>query len=421
MKFKKPRGTQDLLGKYMKKWRSVEERVTRILQRYGYREIRTPIFEMSGLFVRTVGESSDIVTKEMYTFNDKKGRKLTLRPENTAPVMRAYLENGLQRQGGISRFYYMGPMFRYDRPQAGRYRQFHQIGAEAIGLSNPAIDAEIINLSLDIYKEFGFSSLQVNLNSVGCMKCRGEFMILLGEKLTEYKSELCDDCLQRAEINPFRVFDCKTCINVKKKLPIITDYLCGECSEHFEKLCAILEGMNVNYLLDPLLVRGLDYYTKTAYEIIHPELGAQNALCGGGRYDGLAGELGGASIPAVGFSAGMERLMQILPDELEEKEVDRPDLYFIVFDDECSIQAMILADKLRSADFEVYVDLSMRNIKKQLKSASVREYDYVVFIGQKEIEDKEVTLKNLKSGNQATVSFEKLVSYFSEKGVTGIE
>ena len=421
MKLKKPRGTQDLLGKYMEKWSIVEDRVTGILRRYGYSEIRTPIFEMSDLFVRTVGESSDIVTKEMYIFNDKKGRSLTLRPENTAPVMRAYLENGLQRQGGINRLNYMGPMFRYDRPQAGRYRQFHQIGAEVIGSSNPAVDAEIINLSLDIYREFGFSSLKVKLNSVGCMKCRGKFMNLLGEKLGRYKEELCDDCLERAEKNPFRVFDCKKCQSVKEKLPAITDHLCVECREHFDRLCSILDQMGIDYILDPLLVRGLDYYTKTAYEIIHPELGAQNALCGGGRYDGLAGELAGVSIPAVGFSAGMERLMQILPDELDCEKPGPPGAYFVVFDEECSLQAMILADRLRSAGFPAYVDLSGRSVKKQLKSASGRGDDFAVFVGQKEISDKEVALKDMKSGNQVTVPFEKLVSYFSEKGETGIE
>jgi histidyl-tRNA synthetase len=246
-------------------------------------------------------------------------------------------------------------------------------------------------------------------------------MVLLREKLEEYKSELCDDCRQRADTNPLRVFDCKTCVSVKEKLPTITDHLCEECNEHFEKLCAILKEMGVNFVLDPLLVRGLDYYTKTAYEIVCPELGAQNALCGGGRYDGLASELGGVSIPAVGFSAGMERLMQILPDALEEKEVALPRAYFVVFDDKCSIQAMVLADELRSAGFVAYIDFSMRSIKKQLKSASERGYDYAVFVGQKEIEDKEVTLKNMESGDQVTVSFEKLVSYFSEKGVVGIE
>ena len=288
MKYTRPRGTQDLFGDDMVRWRWVEDKLARLAASYGYSEIRTPIFEMSDLFIRTVGEATDIVTKEMYAFKDRKGRDLTLRPENTAPVMRAFIENGLQRSGGVSRFFYIGPMFRYDRPQAGRYRQFHQFGAEAIGSDNPAVDAEIIDLSLKIYRTFEFQGLEVRLNSVGCSACRPAYRQILKSSLENLRDELCDDCSQRFAINPMRIFDCKECGPVKENLPVMTDHLCAECSEHFASLQRILGEMGISFVHDPLLVRGLDYYTRTAFEILHPGLGGQNALCGGGRYDGLA-------------------------------------------------------------------------------------------------------------------------------------
>ncbi len=411
MKYSKPRGTQDIFGDYMEQWLKVEKILKGILRRYGYREIRTPIFELSDLFIRTVGETSDIVTKEMYTFNDKKGRSMTLRPENTAPVMRAYLENGLHRRGGITRYYYMGPMFRYDRPQAGRYRQFHQVGAEAIGSANPELDAEIIDISLQVYRQLGFGSLQVRLNSVGCMKCRDEFLSILKKDLEGYKDRLCDDCSRRFEANPLRVFDCKECLEVKKKLPVITDHLCAECEDHFTRLKALLEGLDIDYQLDPLLVRGLDYYTKTAFEIIHPELGAQNVLCGGGRYDGLAGELGGVSVPAVGFSSGMERLLEAMPSEAAGPGGGESSVYFIVFDSECSTAAMKLALEVREKGIEAEVDLSMRNVGKQIKTASERGADFAVFVGAKEIEDNMAAVKNLRSQQQKPVPFDRIAEY----------
>lgn len=411
MKYSKPRGTQDIFGDYMEKWLKVEKVLAGILRRYGYREIRTPIFESTDLFIRTVGETSDIVTKEMYTFNDKKGRSMTLRPENTAPVMRAYLENGLHRQGGITRYYYMGPMFRYDRPQAGRYRQFHQVGAEAIGSRNPELDAEIIDISLQIYSRLGFGSLQVRLNSVGCMKCRDEFLSILRKELKGYEEQLCEDCSRRFQANPLRVFDCKECLEVKRKLPVITDHLCSECEDHFTRLKVLLESLGIEYQLDPLLVRGLDYYTKTAFEIIHPRLGAQNALCGGGRYDGLAEELGGVSVPAVGFSSGMERLLEAMPDEEAESAEGGVSAYFIVFDGECSAAAMRLAAEAREKGVEAEVDLSMRNVGKQIKTASERSADYAVFVGAKEIETNEAAVKDLKSGSQQPVPFDRIAEF----------
>jgi histidyl-tRNA synthetase len=411
MRFKRPRGTQDLFGDRMRSWARVEEMLAALARGYGYSEIRTPIFEVSELFVRAVGEATDIVSKEMYAFIDKKGRSLTLRPENTAPVMRAFIENGLHRTGGITKFWYQGPMFRYDRPQAGRYRQFHQFGAEAIGHAGPAVDAEIIDLSIAIYRMFGFEGLEVRLNSVGCPACRPGFLDVLRGALEERKDELCDTCGERAEVNPMRIFDCKECEDIKTGLPVITDHLCAECSEHFEGLQAILRGMRVDFMLDPLLVRGLDYYTKTAYEVLHPGLGGQNALCGGGRYDGLAEECGGGKIPAVGFSAGMERLLENLPEEFMGKiGLEPADAFFILPDEEVSAEVLSIAGTLRSSGVRVSVDLSGRSMKKQMKAASESGAPLAVIIGPEEIERKEAAVKVLASGGQENVPFSGLAA-----------
>jgi len=349
MKYTRPRGTNDFFGERMEDWSIVERALAGYLRRCGYREMRTPIFESTELFVRTVGEATDIVTKEMYTFPDRKGRSLTLRPENTASVMRAYLENGLYRAGGVSRYFYAGPMFRYDRPQAGRYRQFHQIGAEALGSKGPAIDAEIIETSLGLYRELGFPELEVRLNSVGCPACRPAFRAVLSAAIEGLRGDLCGACLERTGTNPLRIFDCKECGPVKERLPRITDHLCADCREHFVKLQGMLGEMGIRYALDPLLVRGLDYYTKTAFEILHPSLGAQNALCGGGRYDGLAENCGGPSIPAVGFSAGLERLMEVLPAGFAAQRRERPtDVFVVVLDESLGARALRIARELRA-------------------------------------------------------------------------
>ena len=406
----------------MELWRSLEEILIRLLRGYGYREIRTPIFEMTDLFIRTVGEGTDIVTKEMYTFIDKKGRSLTLRPENTAPVMRAFLENGLHRKGGTARFYYIGPMFRYDRPQTGRYRQFHQVGAEAIGSLNPAVDAEIIDISLNIYRTLGFPPLDVKLNSVGCPVCRPHFKGVLSSALAGLGEELCDNCTDRVVLNPLRVFDCKECDDIKAKLPVITDHLCEECADHFEALQGILRDIDVDYSVDPFLVRGLDYYTKTAFEIIHPNLGAQNALCGGGRYDGLAEDCGGGHIPAVGFSAGMERLAETLPEDSAAREsAVGVDVYFIPIADAGQSRALKLAKELRSAGFTVLTDLSGRSMKKQLRAASELSAVYAVFIGTEELERGVAAIKNMETGSQESVQFDSLTEYLKKQRGTGSE
>jgi histidyl-tRNA synthetase len=411
MKFTRPRGTNDFFGERMEAWRRAELALAGYLRSCGYREIRTPIFESTELFVRAVGEATDIVTKEMYTFADRKGRSLTLRPENTAPVMRAYLESGLYRTGGVARLYYIGPMFRYDRPQAGRFRQFHQIGAEALGSGGPAIDAEIIDASLGLYRVLGFPPLEVRLNSVGCPACRPAFREVLTESLAGLRGELCAACLERTGTNPLRIFDCKECGAVKEKLPIITDHLCASCRGHFESLQEILAAMGIRYVLDPLLVRGLDYYTKTAYEILHPSLGAQNALCGGGRYDGLAEDCGGPPIPAVGFSAGLERIMETLPGGSPvARRARETDVAIAVLGESPLARALSLASELRERGVSAVVDLSGRTIKKQLKAASDAGAALVVIIGLAELEPGTAALKDMETGEQRPIRHEALVA-----------
>lgn len=404
MRFSRPRGTNDIFGERAEVWRAVELALTERLRRAGYREMRTPIFEATELFVRAVGEATDIVTKEMYTFADRKGRSLTLRPENTAPVMRAYLENGMHRGGATSRIYYLGPMFRYDRPQAGRYRQFHQIGAEAIGSPGPAIDAEIIDVALGLYRAVGFPPLEVTLNSVGCPSCRPAFKAVLTEALGGLAGELCESCAGKTARNPLRIFDCKECGAVKAKLPVITGYLCDGCRRHLDGLQEMLRAMRIPFALDPLLVRGLDYYTKTAFEILHPGLGAQNALCGGGRYDGLAEDCGGPGIPAVGFSAGMERLVETLPPSFAAARAAREtDVYCIVLDEARAGGILALAGALREAGVSVLVDLTGRALKRQLGAASEARAVAAVIAGLEELPADAVALKNLATGEQEEI------------------
>lgn len=411
MKFTRPRGTNDIFDERMETWSEVERTLAEYLRSCGYREIRTPIFEQTELFVRAVGEATDIVSKEMYTFADKKGRSLTLRPENTAPVMRAYLENGLYRRGGITRLYYSGPMFRYDRPQAGRYREFHQIGAEAIGSPGPAVDAEIIDVSLGLYRALGFPPLEVKLNSVGCPVCRPKFKETLSASLAGLAGELCETCRDRTGTNPLRIFDCKECGPVKEKLPRIADHLCESCRAHFDSLQGMLGAMGIPYALDPLLVRGLDYYTKTAFEILHPLLGAQNALCGGGRYDGLAEDCGGPSVPAIGFSAGFERLLEILPEAFVAARRRREtDVSVAVLDAGSSARALSLARDVRERGFSTVVDLSGRTLKKQLKAASETGALFVVLLGLEELGEDTAALKDMGTGKQTPVKLDGLVS-----------
>lgn len=383
MKYQKPRGTQDFLPPDVYVWRFVESVFSDTLHRYGYAMVRTPVFEATDLFLRSVGEATDIVSKEMYTFTDRGGRSLTLRPENTASVIRAYLENGMHRRAGVARLWYMGPMFRYDRPQAGRFRQFHQVGAEAIGGIDPALDVEIIDVVMAGLERLEFSGLGVRINSVGCPVCRGPYTNRLREALAGRPEDLCEDCRERALKNPLRVFDCKRCTAIRNELPRISEHLCEECETHLAAVKSYLDAVGRTFKHDPDLVRGLDYYTKTTFEIVHDSLGAQNALCGGGRYDGLVEQCGGPATPAVGFSAGLERIISVLPEVTRAKSaaVPAPDCYVACADAESVARALKAATTLRRFA-RAELDVTLRPLKKQMKNAESTGARAAVIVGK---------------------------------------
>jgi histidyl-tRNA synthetase len=366
-----PRGTQDFLPKQTAEWQMLEAKIRHICSLYGFGEIRTPMFESTELFLRGIGETTDVVTKEMYTFNDRGGRSMTLRPENTASVVRAFLEHKLYGEQKVHKFYYMGPMFRHDRPQAGRYRQFNQFGVEEIGSKDPAVDAEIIAMAFQLFHELGLNDLVLHINSVGCPKCRPVYRQKLLDFFADKKDQLCEDCQTRLEKNPLRVLDCKEDGEKMMALgvPQITDNLCDECKEHFAAVQSYLTQIGIPFELDPRLVRGLDYYTNTAFEIMYAPLGAQSTVCGGGRYDGLIEEVGGPSTPGIGFAIGMERLLLTLKEQhLLQLPVQKHPVFIVALGDAARTKAFELQQQLRAHDIYAEIDLMGRSMKGQMKS-----------------------------------------------------
>ena len=394
------KGTKDILPQDIEMWHFVEENALKTFSSFGVKEIRTPIIECTDLFQRGVGETTDIVNKEMYTF-EKSDRSITLRPENTAGVVRSYIENGMHRLPAPVKLWYKGPMFRYERPQAGRQRQFHQVGVEMFGVSQPSADAEIILMAENFLKSIGLDDLDVEINSLGCPKCRAEFKENLKNVIRPYLNDLCEDCQSRFEKNPLRLLDCKvpSCQEIFSKPEIQnvikSDFLCDECREHYTQLKKYLDKLNVKYSENKLLVRGLDYYTRTVFEIKSNNLGSQNAVCGGGRYDNLVSELGGEPTPAIGFAMGMERLISLL----KEKEGSKLDGYIVSNN---TTEALKLAQELRLQGFNIEMDLTNKKFTKQLEKAS-KVANYAIILGEDEIEKNKVSVKNLKTGEQITI------------------
>ena len=413
-----PRGTQDFLPEQTGDWQKLEEKIRSICRIYGFGEVRTPIFESTELFLRGIGETTDVVTKEMYTFEDRGGRSMTLRPENTASVVRAYLEHKLYGDQKVHKFYYMGPMFRHDRPQAGRYRQFNQFGVEEIGSQDPAVDAEIIAMAFQLFRELGLNDLVLHLNSVGCPKCRPVYRQKLIEFFDGKRDELCDDCKSRLDKNPLRVLDCKEDGErmLSEGVPLIADYLCEECAEHFEKVQSYLTGIGISFEKDPRLVRGLDYYTKTAFEIMYAPLGAQSTVCGGGRYDGLIEEIGGPSVPGIGFAVGMERLLLTLKEQglLPPVEEMRP-AYIVALGDEARKEAFILQQALRAKSLYAEIDTNGRSMKGQMKAANKINADFTVIIGEDELAQGQAQIRNMETKEQETVALGNVVEYIERK------
>ncbi|MBC7332058.1 MAG: histidine--tRNA ligase [Synergistetes bacterium] len=409
-----PRGVRDILPGETEKWRFVENTAYGLSKRYGYREIIIPVFEHTELFSRGLGEATDIVMKEMYTFEDKGGRSLTLRPEATASIVRAYLEHHLEQKPQPQKFYFFGPMFRYERPQAGRYRQFWQIDFEALGSPDPLLDVEIISLAWDLMFSLGIRNLEVQINSIGCPKCKEPYKALLKEYFSDKLSMLCGDCQRRYELNVLRILDCKkdTCRAVVEDAPKLVDHLCPDCKSHFEEVKEGLDLLSLPYVLNPYLVRGLDYYTRTTFEIISNRLGAQNALCGGGRYDLLAFEIGGLAVPGVGFAAGLERIVMVLEEEGLLKDTEKGlDLFLVSMGEEAKRQAFKLLYLLRREGISADMDYTGRNVKAQMKLANQRKARRVLILGEDELSSGIVKIKDMETGKQEDIPLGEVLSY----------
>jgi histidyl-tRNA synthetase len=390
--------------------------IKEILNKYGYKEIRTPIFEYTDLFVRGIGESTDIVTKEMFTFPDRKGRSLTLRPEGTAPVIRAYLENRMDRISKVIKLFYLGPMFRCEKPQAGRFRQFNQFGIEVIGTKSPTADAEVIITVLDVYKELGLKNLEILINSVGCKKCRVDYIQKLKKYLKNKIELLCLECKERYKKNPLRVLDCKkdSCKKIIESAPVIIENLCQECESHFSEVKSYLDNQKIVFREDPRLVRGLDYYTKTAFEIISGGLGAQNAIGGGGRYDDLVEELGGKPTPAVGFAAGIERMIIAIDQQKVEWPVEkRLDIFVAKVDEKNKDTAFRLLQKIRNAGLSADMDYSEGSLKSQMRIADKIGARYTVIVGEEELSKNMVILRNMQTKEQKEIKIDNLIDELS--------
>ena len=412
-----PKGTQDILPEDISKWYYIEGMIKEILSKYGYKEIRTPFFEYTDLFVRGIGESTDIVTKEMFTFPDRKGRSLTLRPEGTAPVVRAYLEGSMGRTSKVIKLFYIGPMFRCEKPQAGRFRQFNQFGIEIIGTKSPAADAEVIITVLDIYKKLGLKNLEILINSVGCKKCRVDYVKKLKKYLINKKDLLCSECKERYTKNPLRVLDCKkdSCKKIIESAPVITENLCQECKSHFAQVKSCLDDQKIIFRENPQLVRGLDYYTKTAFEIISGGLGAQNAIGGGGRYDDLVEELGGKPTPAVGFAAGIERMIITIDQQkIEWPAEKRLDIFVANIDKKNNDTAFRLLQKIRNAGFSADMDYSEGSLKSQMRIANKIGARYTIIVGEEELSKNMVILRNMKTKEQKEVRIDNLINELRE-------
>lgn len=404
----KPRGTEDVLPKDSKLWQYIENTARRVCELYGYKEIRTPVFEHTELFQRGVGDTTDVVQKEMYTFEDKGGRSITLKPEGTATLVRSYIENSLYANPQPTKLSYIIPCFRYEKPQSGRLREFHQFGIECFGASSPATDAEVISLAYMFLSELNLKGIKLNINSIGCPVCKKEYNQKLRAYFEEYKDQLCPTCLERLEKNPMRIIDCKSeiCSKIAEKAPKMVDYLCEECHTHFEDTKERLDNMGIEYTVNPDIVRGLDYYTKTVFEFVSDCLGAQSTVCGGGRYSGLVEELGGKPADGIGFAAGLERLILVLKAQQgESAEIESaPQLFVATMGDAAEKTAQKLIFDLRCAGVHAEQDLCGRSLKAQMKYADKLSSKYSIVIGDDEIAGNKAILKDMSTGETSEVS-----------------
>ncbi len=413
-----PKGTKDIYGAYMDEWQRVEGVMRKICEDFGINELRTPIFEHTELFLRGVGETTDIVQKEMYTFKDKGDRSVTLRPEGTAGAARSYIEHGIYNNPQPTRSYYIGPMFRYENTQKGRQRQFHQFGVEMMGSYSPALDAEVISVAAELLKRLGIKDVTLRINSLGCPECRQRYNNALKEYIGSNIDKMCDDCRSRFEKNPLRVLDCKEekCQHIIADAPVVLDYLDDECTTHFETVKAILDEMGIKYEVDDKIVRGLDYYTRTVFEFVSNGIGAQGTVCGGGRYDNLIAECGGQPTGAAGFAVGIERLLLVLEaqnGEFEKK--NHRDIYIGAIGREGLVKGQGIAYRMRSEGIKAECDSVGRSVKAQMKYANKIGAGYSVILGDNEIEQDSVKLKNMETGEEEAVKVSELIDIMRTK------
>ena len=408
------KGTKDILPNQSQKWQDLESSFRKFIQAYGYREIRTPAFEKTELFARGVGEDTDIVTKEMYTWEDRTGESLTLKPELTAPVVRAYIQHNLAGESPFTKLYYFDSLFRRERPQKGRQRQFHQFGIEAIGSPYPECDAEVVASAYLFLTGLGLTELTLKLNSIGSGTSRKKFCDALIKFLNPLKAQLSELSQKRLKANPMRILDTKISyeLDILKDAPVISDFLSDDDKNHFNDVMGLLDALKIPYTWDSHLVRGLDYYCRTTFEITSEVLGGQDALCGGGRYDNLVELLGGKPTPAIGFAAGVERILISLNEEIYQTEINECDIYIITMLQDSIKTGMVIADQLRQTGFRVRIDSLRRSMKSQLREANKMGARYTVILGEEELKRKEVTIKDMDTGDQKTIEIDSILTFF---------
>lgn len=403
------KGTNDILPSDSHDWQFVEGKMLETAGLYGFREIRVPVFEHTEVFLRSVGDTTDVVQKEMYTFDDKGGRSVTLRPEFTAGVIRSSIEKGLVNGALPVKVCYVGGCYRYEKPQAGRLREFHQFGVECLGAAAPSADAEVISLAAQVLKSIGIEDVSLEINSIGCPECRKDYTNALKEYFTRHIDKLCETCKDRLDRNPMRILDCKSpvCSKIAENAPVVTDYLCGECREHFEKVQKYLTASGIEYTVNPHIVRGLDYYTRTVFEFVSGGIGAQSTVCGGGRYDGLIKQMGGPAVSALGFAMGIERLMLVLKSQGTKLPDSKGcDIYIAAIGENASLKAAEYAANLRNYGFSVLTDICSRGVKAQMKYADKSGAAFTVVLGDNEISSNSAVMRNMKTGEEKTIALD---------------
>ena len=412
------KGTNDILPEESNKWQFVESKMLETALQFGFKEIRVPVFEHTEVFLRSVGDTTDVVQKEMYTFDDKGGRSITPRPELTAGVIRSAIEKGLVNGALPQKLCYIGGCYRYEKPQAGRLREFHQFGVECVGAAAPNADAEVISLAKSVLDNIGIKNISLEINSIGCPECRKEYHKALKEYFSANAENLCDTCKDRLDRNPMRILDCKSpvCKKIAENAPVVIDFLCEDCRDHFEKVKANLEAMQIEYKVNPKIVRGLDYYTRTVFEFVSGDIGAQSTVCGGGRYDGLIGQMGGPKTPSLGFAMGIERLMMVLSAQNAElPEAPTCDLFIATLGENAILKASALCRLLRDEGYKVQTDICGRGLKAQMKYADKIGAKFSLVLGDNEVESGKATLKNMSNSAEKEIALAEIVEELGEE------